>query len=157
MPAWADPLSEFQAQPDDKKGEWLLINQTHALQSISKLRQDKNVLLYASAFLQKPQAPAPKTQITYEDINGIMSTLYGMQWNKGLCLVLHTPGGVTNAAESIVAYLRSKFTDLEVIVPAPGRAACRAFRAIRSSADLIVTAVMAWLPPRLRRNREGWP
>jgi len=86
-----------------------------------------------------------------------MSTLYGMQWNKGLCLVLHTPGGVTNAAESIVAYLRSKFTDLEVIVPAPGRAACRPFRAIRSSADLIVTAVMAWLPPRLRRNREGWP
>jgi hypothetical protein len=46
-----------------------------------------------------------------------MSTLYGMQWDKGLCLVLHTPGGVTNAAESIVAYLRSKFTDLEVIVP----------------------------------------
>jgi len=44
-------LSEFQAQPDDKKGEWLLINQTHALQAISKLRQDKNVLLYASAFL----------------------------------------------------------------------------------------------------------
>jgi len=30
-------LSEFQAQPDDKKGEWLLINQTHALQAISFL------------------------------------------------------------------------------------------------------------------------
>jgi hypothetical protein len=91
MPAWADLLSEFQAQPDENKGEWPLINQDAALQAISKLLQDKNVLLYASALLQKPQAPAPKTQITYEDINGIMSTLYGMQWNKGLCLVLHTP------------------------------------------------------------------
>jgi len=118
MPAWADLLDQFNAQADDKKGAWLLANQTQALQAISKLRKDRNVLLYGSAFLQKPQAPAPTTQITPEDINGFMSTLYGMQWDKGLCLVLHTPGGVTNATESIVAYLRSKFTDLEVIVPA---------------------------------------
>ena len=46
-----------------------------------------------------------------------MSTIYGMTWSKGLTLLLHTPGGVTNAAETIVAYLWSKFLDIEVIVP----------------------------------------
>jgi hypothetical protein len=46
-----------------------------------------------------------------------MSVMFGMTWAKGLTLVLHTPGGVTNAAETLVAYLRSKFTDIEVIVP----------------------------------------
>lgn len=46
-----------------------------------------------------------------------MSVIYGMDWTKGLTLVLHTPGGVTNAAETIVAYLGSKFSDIEVVVP----------------------------------------
>jgi membrane-bound ClpP family serine protease len=119
MPAWADLLNQFSAQADDAaRAAWLTNSQTQALQDISKLRGGKNVLLYASAFLQKPQAPAPTIQISPEDLNGLMSSLYGMQWEKGLCLILHTAGGVTNAAESIVAYLRSKFTDLEVVVPA---------------------------------------
>lgn len=46
-----------------------------------------------------------------------MSTIYGMEFERGLTLLMHTPGGVTNAAEAIVGYLRSKFSDLEVIVP----------------------------------------
>ncbi len=46
-----------------------------------------------------------------------MSVIYGMDCSKGLTLILHTPGGVTNAAESIVAYLWSKFPYIEVVVP----------------------------------------
>jgi hypothetical protein len=40
-----------------------------------------------------------------------------MDFNQGLSLPLHTSGDVTNAAESIVAYLRSRVADIEVIVP----------------------------------------
>lgn len=36
---------------------------------------------------------------------------------NGLTLLLHTPGGLTNAAESIVAYLHQKFEYIEVIIP----------------------------------------
>jgi hypothetical protein len=75
------------------------------------------VVLYGSAFLQKPHIPSPSLQITHEDLNGLMTVIHGMTWDRGLTLILHTPGGVTNAAESIVAYLRSKFSDIEVIVP----------------------------------------
>ena len=46
-----------------------------------------------------------------------MSVLHGMDWDKPLILVLHTSGGVTYAAESIVDYIRSKFARIEVIVP----------------------------------------
>ena len=56
--------------------------------------------------------------ITHEDLHGMMSAVFGVKdCDKGLTLILHTPGGVTNAAESLVAYLRSKFNDIEVIVP----------------------------------------
>ncbi len=113
MPSWNDLINELEKQP----AEWLRIKQQEALQAIGKIRGDRNVILYASAFLQKPIAPQYMLQITHEDINGFMSVMYGMDWTKGLTLLLHTPGGVTNAAETIVSYLWQKFSDIEVIIP----------------------------------------
>ncbi|MSP38994.1 MAG: hypothetical protein EXR70_10940 [Deltaproteobacteria bacterium] len=75
------------------------------------------MIFYASAFLQKPQSNALNLQLTHEEINGFMSVMFGMDWSKGLTLILHTPGGITNAAESVVAYLDSKFDQIEVIIP----------------------------------------
>jgi hypothetical protein len=117
--AWNELLAEFIQQPDPAtKSAWLEAKGTATAQEIARLRNDRNVILYASAFLQKPQAPAPSTQITFEDINGFMSVMFGMDFTRPLTLIIHTPGGQTNAAETIVAYLRSKFADIEVVVPA---------------------------------------
>lgn len=119
MPSWNELLKEIESQPDDGKRSQLLVDrQFSALNEIGTLRGGRNVLLYASAYLQKPAIPSMLTMISPEDINGFMATIYGMDWQRGLTLLLHTPGGVTNAAETIVAYLWSKFPDLEVIVPA---------------------------------------
>lgn len=118
MPPWNKLLDEFQAQGSDQAAiKWLGTSITKCLQEISKLRNDRNVILYASGFLQKSGAPPDRLQITHDDLNAFMTMMYGMNWQAGLTLVLHTPGGVTNAAETIVAYLRSKFTYIEVIVP----------------------------------------
>ncbi len=46
-----------------------------------------------------------------------MNALYEAPTDRGLVLILHTPGGDPNAVESIVEYLHSKFNYLEVIVP----------------------------------------
>lgn len=118
MPSWTVLQREFDAQPDDAaKAAWLQDRLTRALAEVGRLRGDRNVVLWGSAFLQKPVVPAPFISITGEDLNGWMSVLHGMEWSRGLTLILHTPGGETNAAESIVAYLRSKFQFIEVIVP----------------------------------------
>jgi hypothetical protein len=53
----------------------------------------------------------------HEDINGFMTSIVGMDWDRNLTLILHTPGGAINATETIVAYLQSKFTDIETIIP----------------------------------------
>ena len=118
MPSWNELVNEFDAQPtDDLKSQWLKQRLSAELQAVSRLRNNRNVILYGSAFLQKPTAPAPMLQLTQEEINGLMSVMFGMDWKKGLTLILHTPGGITNAAESVVAYLRSKFEYIETIVP----------------------------------------
>lgn len=117
MATWNELLSQFKILEKDKKSVWFRDNVVQTLTTVSNLRQDSNVILYGSAFLQKPDAPSFSTQIMREDINGIMSSLYKLDWDKPLTLVLHTPGGVTNATETIVEYLRSKFKDIEVIIP----------------------------------------
>jgi len=118
MPSWNDLISKLESQPNDQaKSKWLNSSFNKELQKIGTLRKGRNVIFYASAFLQKPQAPAILLQITHEEINGFMSVMNGMDWDKDLTLILHTPGGATNATETIVAYLRSKFNDIEVVIP----------------------------------------
>ena len=118
MPSWNELLNEFEAQKTvEDKSKWLLDKPREALSKISELRENRNVIFYASAFLQKPLIPPPFLQLTHEEINGFMSVMYGMDWEKGLTLILHTPGGITNAAETIVSYLHDKFNYIEVIIP----------------------------------------
>lgn len=45
-----------------------------------------------------------------------METLHGLT-GDGLDLVLHSPGGSAEATESIVKYIRSKFSDVRVFIP----------------------------------------
>jgi hypothetical protein len=79
----------------------------------------RNVIVYYSAFLQKPeQQHYFATQINDEDKHGFMAAFAGLEFDKGLDLVLHTPGGELAATESIIEYIRSKFQDdVRVIVP----------------------------------------
>jgi len=117
MPSWTDLVSKVETLDKDVVVNWLVDNLVKELNKISTLREGRNVIFYASAFLQKPTANQGTLSITSEDINGFMSVIHGMDFTKGLTILLHTPGGVTNATETIVSYLRSKFKDIEVIIP----------------------------------------
>ena len=115
MPSW----SELRHQLDSPSNKTSVYDQLlfQYLQEVSKKRKHKNVIIYASAFLQKPTASSFMTQISLEDINGFMNAIKGMKCEKGLVLVLHTPGGDINAVKAIVDYLHQKFEEIEVIVP----------------------------------------
>lgn len=111
MASWSELLAEFQARKDPN---WLDKKLKERLSAISKYRGDAAVIFYASAFLQKA---VDNVSITREDINGFMNALYEAPTDKGLVLILHTPGGDPNAVESIVEYLHSKFDRIDVVVP----------------------------------------
>ena len=46
-----------------------------------------------------------------------MAGVHGHDFNLGLLLILHTPGGMAEAAQTIVDYLRSKYKSITVLVP----------------------------------------
>lgn len=118
MPSWDELRRDFEGQPNnDAKLKWIEVNLASSLRKIAQLRQNRNVIFYASAFLQKPMVPAATTMIMMEDINGLMSVMQGMDCARNLTLLLHTSGGDPGAANALEAYLHSKFTDIEVVVP----------------------------------------
>lgn len=143
MPSWNELLNELESR-GEQGPVWLAQQHQQSLRRVAELRGGRNVILYASAFLQKPFVPANWLQITPEEINGFMSVMYGMDWQKGLTLILHTPGGITNAAETIVSYLRAKFADIEVIVPTY---AMSAGTMLSLAADRIVMGKQSQLGP----------
>jgi ClpP class serine protease len=78
---------------------------------------NRNVIAYYSGWLQKPEIDG--IQINDDDKNGFMTAIHNLDCDKGLDLILHTPGGGIAATESIIDYLHRKFInyDIRVIVP----------------------------------------
>ena len=117
MPNWSVLLDEFNQQPNgEKKNAWLNNSLNEQLTRVANRRRT-NVIVYASGFLQKPAVPSFTTSINREDINGLMSAVNGLDFDKGLSLIIHTPGGEMASTETMVDYLRSKFGYVEAIVP----------------------------------------
>ena len=116
MPSWSDLQSELDSIEPDKRGGYLAEKSQQSAKLIAE-RYDRNVLYYASGFLQKPQVPGLFTSVNMEDINGFMAGVHGHDFSKDLLLILHTPGGMAEAAQTVVDYLRSKFGAIDVLVP----------------------------------------
>ena len=110
MAGWDDVLKELNetmSQSDFVRGKYL--------RKLSEYT-GRNTIAYYSSFLDKPNAS--NIDINDLDMTGFMNALKGMDCNKGLDLLLHTPGGSPAAAEAIINYLRKKFNNnIRVIVP----------------------------------------
>lgn len=117
MSTWNELLDELSRLGGAARDEWFQSKLDEAISRLAELR-DRNVLVYHSAFLQKTDVPPGHIIMMPEDVNGFMAAFHGMNSSKGLTVIMHTPGGATMAVQSLVEYTRSKFDDVEVVVPA---------------------------------------
>lgn len=86
-----------------------------SIQRISQMR-GRNVICYYSGWLQRQ--PDSSVSVSDDDMNGFMNANYGLDTERGLDLILHTPGGALSATEAIVKYLKKRFDgDVVAIVP----------------------------------------
>ncbi len=138
MPRWGQILEELsQNKPPDYDG----VRRRY----LGKLHQHtgRAVVLYASGWLQKPEAPSGLASINDEDIHALMEVTAGIS-DHNLDLILHSPGGYPEAAEGIVIYLRSRFRNIRVIVP---QLAMSAATMIVCGADEVVMGKHSFLGP----------
>jgi hypothetical protein len=115
MPDWNSILNEVTAA-----GSTYDVVRRKYLAELFKVT-GRNVIVYYSGWLQKPQLAAQagaSFSIDDSDKNGFMAAVHLLDRTKGLDLILHTPGGEIAATESLVDYLRSMFgKDIRAIVP----------------------------------------
>jgi membrane-bound ClpP family serine protease len=114
VPSWKELVEELQTQvsPHDN------IRRRY-LAALSEYT-GRNTIAYYSAFLQKAPLMEQEAQpfiVNDTDKNGFMASINGLERDRGLDLILHTPGGDIAAAESLVSYLRAMFIDFRVVVP----------------------------------------
>lgn len=114
MPIWSEILRELdQSTPQGSPPDFDGVRRKY-LAGLHR-HTGRNVVLYASGWLQKEVLPA-LTSINDEDIHALMEVTSGLK-GTNLDLILHSPGGSLEAAEGIVSYLRSRFQHIRVIVP----------------------------------------
>ncbi len=112
MPNWNEVLDEIHTS-----GSTHDIVRRKYLTRLHELT-DRNIILYYSGWLQKQGLSGRVLGICDNDKNGFMSTIHGLDRDKGLDLILHTPGGEFAATESLVDYLRKMFpSDIRAVVP----------------------------------------
>lgn len=114
MPTWDEILNEI-----GSAGNIFDVTRRKYIKKLSE-RTGRNTIIYYSAFLQKQSLSGRGVDfsINDNDKNGFMTVVSKLDRNKGLDLILHTPGGSVSATESIVNYLKSIFgTDIRAIVP----------------------------------------
>lgn len=84
---------------------------------IKKLHEHtgRNVIVYYSGWLSFDNA---KNIINDLDMNGFMAMTHDIDYKQGADLILHTPGGVTSATESVIKYIQKRFNkNVRAIVP----------------------------------------
>lgn len=110
MPNWMEVSRAIENAPDP-----LNVLRKEYLSTMCKYT-GRNIIAYYSAFLQKPNIA--QTAIDDNDKNAFMQAVCGLNREKGLDLILHTPGGNIVATESLVFYLKQIFgKDIRVFVP----------------------------------------
>jgi len=101
-------------------------------------------IVYATAWLDnKPGLNGADLSIGLGDMQGFMEAVSNVT-EKDLDLVLHSPGGSAEAAESIVDYLRTRFDHIRAFVPV---AAMSAATMVALGADEIVMGAHSQLGP----------
>ena len=109
MPNWHEILNEI-----GKLGSPQDVVRRQYLKKLSEYT-GRNTIVYYSGWLQKN---VQGVEVNDSDKTGFMTVVNGLDRTKGLDLVLHTPGGLTAATESLVDYLHSMFgNDIRAIVP----------------------------------------
>jgi len=111
VPSWDQVLKEIQSQV----GPLDAVRRKY-LKQLSRYT-GRNTIAYYSGWLSA-QRLSPIHSISDEDKNAFMSAIKGSDRDRGLDLILHTPGGDAAATESIVDYLRKMFgTNIRAVVP----------------------------------------
>jgi len=114
---WLEIRQEILSRPLPKGGYDLDTVRRSKMDLLSQYT-GRPLIVYAVDFLnqQKVQAAGSDINIDWSDKEGFMEVIQGIQGDS-VDILVHSPGGMAEAAHSVVEILRSRFKDIRFIVP----------------------------------------
>jgi hypothetical protein len=143
MASWGDILAELrvQQQQNPQVAPFDAVRRRH-LARIQQLT-GRPTVLYATAWTGNAGVDPSLLSIVPEDMHGFLEVLTGIN-GPTLDIIVHSPGGSAEAAEALVSFIRSRFTDVRVIIP---HAAMSAATMFAFSASRLVMGTHSFLGP----------
>lgn len=115
MPTWGEILAELKhTEEQGVKPPFDAVRRKYLATAYKNT--GRNTILYATKWTQAGDVDPEVISITDEDVQGLMEVIHGLK-GPNLDLIVHSPGGSPEATEAIVSYLRTKFSDIRVIIP----------------------------------------
>ena len=115
MPTWGEILTELkQTEEKGVKPPFDTVRRKYMAATYEKT--GRNTILYATKWTRAGGTDPELLSITEEDIQGLMEVIHGLK-GPNLDLIVHSPGGSPEATEALVSYLRTKFSDIRVVIP----------------------------------------
>ena len=142
MPTWGEVLSELNRTVTPAGTPDFDAVRRGYLRRLNEL-SGRAAILYASAWMESRQQDPSELQVGLPDVQGLMETVSNVR-ERELDLILHSPGGSAEAAESLVEYLRQRFDHIRVFVPL---AAMSAATMMALAADELVMGQHSQLGP----------
>ena len=142
MPTWGEIESELSQSRTANGGPDYDGVRRKYLKRMSELT-GRAVILYATAWFESRPMPPGGLQVGPPDVQGFMEAVSNIKESR-LDLIIHSPGGTAEAAESVMEYLRQRFEHIRVFVPI---AAMSAATMMALAADEIVMGQQSQLGP----------
>ncbi|AEL23992.1 SDH family Clp fold serine proteinase [Cyclobacterium marinum] len=99
--------------------EQLAKERKNQLKIISRLRGNRDLIVYSSDLTNKTQAPI---SIDYSDILPFKDQLNNLSGNS-IDIIIETPGGIAEVVEDMVHLVRSKYNNVGIIIPGTAKSA----------------------------------
>jgi hypothetical protein len=146
MPSWGEIRQEIATAPkryklEDGVSAFDAVRRQYLVKHSATTQ--RAVILYATKWTEGAIESPQNISIAFGDVHGLMETTHKIK-EKSLDLIIHSPGGSPEAAEAIVTYLRSIFSNIRVIIP---HMAMSAATMIACAADRIVMGKHSFIGP----------
>jgi len=148
VPTWGELLTELdRLQKSSKPGAAVSPQDILRRKYLTALNKHtgRSVIVYGTAWMEgRNEIPPNALSVATGDLHGFMEACSNAKDSGHLDLIITSPGGSAEAAESIMGYLRTQFEHIRVIVPV---AAMSAATMMALSADEIVMGNHSQLGP----------
>lgn len=141
MPTWGGLLQELQKVAKETNTPPFDFVRRKYLKLLHE-KTGRDAILYATKWTVPGASPSDIT-IIEEDLQGFMEVIHGLS-GPDLDLIIHSPGGSPEVTEALVSYIRTKFSNVRVIVP---QSAMSAATMLACSANKIMMGKHSFLGP----------